>query len=101
MKVLDALQAVALAVYHKPPASLAHTLLFGKPLRALEQFTQQRRIFFLRLHEARDVLFGDHQKMHRGLRRRIGKRKDFLILEQFFRRNGSGNDFTKDAIVHT
>jgi hypothetical protein len=81
MKVIHGLPAVGLAVDDKAGAFFGAALPGGEFLGCIEKPAQQGGAAVPKLHDIRDVLFGDHQKMDRRLGGGIVEGENILVFE--------------------
>jgi hypothetical protein len=100
MKVIHGLPAVRFAVNNKAGA-LPGAALSGRKFPGLvENPAQQSRVTIPKLHDVRNVLFGDYQKMNRRLGGNIVKGENLLVLKDLPGRNFALYDSTKNTVTH-
>jgi len=68
-------------------------------LRLEKQPPQEVAVFRGDFHDVGDVLFGNYQQVHGGLRSYIVKSQDIVIFVYLVRRYFTCNDFTKNTIT--
>ena len=101
VKMIHGLAAVCLAVDNKACALFTATVALGKLLGLEKQTAEQGRIGTVRFHDIPDVLFRDHQEMHRRLGVKIMKGQSFIVFIYFFGRDFTFNYFAKYTFTHT
>ena len=97
MDVMHGLSAQVIAVHHHPE-SLRAALLVGQALGGKENMPGQELVCLAQVIEGADVLLGDHQKMHRGLRPDIVEGDNLVIFIQLARGDVSGDDLAEQTV---
>ena len=100
VKMIHGLPAIGLAVNDKAGALLGAALSGRKFPGLVEDPAQQGRVTVPKLHDVRDVLFGDYQKMNRRLGGNIVKGENLFVLKDLPGRNFAFYDSTKNTVTH-
>ena len=102
MKVdmIDRLAAFRIAVGYYPESPFSDPLIFCYFIGNRYQVADQAAVLLPDIHNRRDMLFRDHQRMNRRLRVYIFEGKGMLILIDYSRRYFFVDDLTEYAIAH-
>jgi hypothetical protein len=100
MKVIHGLATVGLAVDHKAGAVFGAAGVFGEFLGLKKQPSKEGRVSGIHFHDAPDMLFRDHKKVHGRLRVHIMESQEFLVFIDLFGRNLPFDYFAENTVIH-
>src|SRR6218665_1911256 len=97
MDVVDGLPAILVAVHHHTKTLIA-ALLVGQALGGVENVAGQGFVVFAEVVEGGDMLFRDHQEVHRRLWANIVKRDNLVVFIKLARGNIPGDDLAEQTV---
>ncbi|MNY55349.1 hypothetical protein D3C86_1913190 [compost metagenome] len=98
--MVNGLSTQFIAVHHHAKA-LFTALFLGQALGGMENVSGQGLVVFAKVVEGANVLFRDHQKMHRGLGTNIVKGKHLIVFIQLACGYLPGDDLAEQTVHGT
>src|ERR1700733_15257465 len=96
VQMADRLASIVTGIDHNPVATIER-LFPCDARRSPQQMPKQRRMFHLSMSSRSNMLFRNHQQMHRSLGVDVRKGEAQVILVHPLRWNDAGDDLAEEA----
>ena len=100
VQMLYALARVRAHIGDHTIAGFGHAQFLAQTGNHRVNVTQQRCVLLRQVRRGADMLFGNDQKMHRGLRIDVVEGQQSIILKQLAGRDLPCRDFAEQAIIY-